>query len=111
MFFDLTLWAANIRAGCFLSFEKVSKGYRIKESILIFDPICKEGPIGYQILKKSETFGLKQCFSYPPGVGGCRWIIGIWEKKCLDYWYLREQKSVFGPAEGRKFWGFWAQKP
>ena len=26
--------------------------------------------IGYQILKKSETFGLKQCFSYPPGGGG-----------------------------------------
>ena len=46
----------------------------------------------------------------PPGVGGCRWIIGIWEKKSLDYWYLREQKSVFGPAEGRKFLMFLSSK-
>ena len=61
-------------------------------------------PIGYQILKKSETFGLKQCFSYPPGGGG-GWsgIIGIWEKKNQDYWYLRRQKSVFGRPKAGKF--------
>ena len=39
-------------------------------------------PIGTQILIKNETFGLKQDFSYPPGVGGGgQEIIGIWEKK------------------------------
>ena len=39
----------------------------------------------------------------PLGWGGGPEIVGIWEKKGLDSWYLRSQKSVFGPAEGRKF--------
>jgi len=50
-------------------------------------------PIGYQIPKKSETFGLKQCSTYPPPGGGGGvpgllvfgrkkvQIIGIWESK------------------------------
>ena len=43
-------------------------------------------------------------FYIPPlGWGGGPEIVGIWEKKGLDSWYLRSQKSVFGPAEGRKF--------
>ena len=40
------------------------------------------GGIGYQILKKSETFGLKQCSTYPPwGWGGVPGLLVFGRKK------------------------------
>ena len=60
--------------------------------------------IGYQILKKMKHLLTFRILRTPPlGWGGGPEIVGIWEKKWLDSWYLRSQKSVFGPAEGRKF--------
>ena len=64
--------------------------------------ISEVDTIGYQILKKSETFGLKQDFSYPPGGGGVvkRLLVSGRKKSGL----LVSEKTKIGiwPAEGRK---------
>ena len=58
-------------------------------------------------MKHLPTFRIP---STPPGVGGWSrdyWYLGEISKY---YWYLRSQKSVFGPAEGRKFLEIWDSK-